>query len=98
VSYELTLDEQREAYINDCDAANNQEIEPAPPSVWVVTVPSAYRLGHQCYLGRGLTKQAALEDAYGPRQQWGNNTRKSMRIASVYSTDPDTADEIEHSR
>lgn len=64
--------------------------------VWVVTAPSAYRMMHICFLGRGATKQAALENAYGPRESWGNNTRKSMRIADVYETDTATADELEY--
>jgi hypothetical protein len=64
--------------------------------VWVVTAPSAYRSMHTCFLGRGATKQAALEDAYGPKESWGNNTRKSLRIADVYETDEATADELEH--
>jgi hypothetical protein len=63
--------------------------------VWVVTAPSAYRIGHTCFLGRGATKQAALEDAYGPKQGWGNATRKSMRIADVQEVDADEADSME---
>jgi hypothetical protein len=51
---------------------------------------------HTCFLGRGATKEEALTNAYGPRQSWGNNTRKSMRIADVYETDATTADELEH--
>ena len=63
--------------------------------VWIVTAPSAVGYGY-CFLGRGATKQAALEDAYGPRASWGNATRKSMRIADVYETDIATAEELEH--
>lgn len=65
------------------------------PRVWVVTAPSAYRTMHTCFLGRGATKQAALEDAYGPKESWGNATRKSLRIADVYETDKATADDLE---
>ena len=64
--------------------------------VWVVTAPSAYRPMHTCFLGRGDTKAAAISDAFGPREAWGNATRKSMRIADVYETDVETADNMEH--
>jgi hypothetical protein len=64
--------------------------------VWVVTVPSAYRAMHQCFLGKGATKHAALEDAYGPRRAWGNATKASARQADVYETDAATADSMEH--
>lgn len=64
--------------------------------VWVVTAPSAYRMGHTCFLGRGATKQAAIADAFGPREAWGNNTRRSMKAADIYETDAATADDLEH--
>lgn len=83
---------------NSAIEAAKKIIDAAEPAtkVWVVTAPSAYRSMHTCFLGRGATKQAALEDAYGPKSDWGNNTRKSMRIADVYETDEATADELEH--
>ncbi len=64
--------------------------------VWVVTKPSAYRMGHVCFLGRGSSKDEALRDAYGPKDQWGNLTRRSMRDADVYETTVAEADEMEH--
>lgn len=70
-------------------------LESGTPTVWVVTVPSAVHMG-VCYLGRGPTKQAAIEDAYGPRASWGNNTRRSMRNADIYETTPEEADKLEH--
>lgn len=63
---------------------------------WIVTAPSAYRIGHTCFLGRGATKAAAIADAFGPREAWGNATRRSMKAADVYETDAATADELEH--
>jgi hypothetical protein len=72
------------------------ENETKTKRVWVVTVPSAYRAMHQCFLGSGATKHAALEDAYGPRRAWGNATKASVRQADVYETDAATADSMEH--
>ncbi len=66
------------------------------PRVWVVTAPSAYRMAHTCFLGKGATKSAALEDAFGPKEQWGNATRRSLRVADVYETDKSNADELEY--
>ncbi len=62
--------------------------------VWVVTAPSAYRMGHTCFLGRGATKSAAITDAFGPKP-WGNATRASMRIADIYELDASEADALE---
>ena len=55
----------------------------APAGKWVVTSPSAYRASHECVLGMGTTREAALEDAFGPRSGWGNSTRASIRRATV---------------
>jgi len=54
--------------------------------IWVVTTPSAYRMGHQCFLGCGPTKTAALEDAFGPKGSWSSGTKRSVRNADVYET------------
>jgi hypothetical protein len=62
---------------------------PAPAKVWVVTAPSAIHMG-VCFLGRGATRAAAIADAYGPTPN-----RKSMRIASIYETTADEADQLE---
>ena len=64
--------------------------------VWVVTAPSAYRFAHTCFLGRGATKKEAMEDAFGPRLNWGNATRRSIRNADIYETDEAEADRLEH--
>jgi hypothetical protein len=50
---------------------------------FAVTTPSAYRLGHQCFLGSGQTKTAALEDAFGPKSDWGPSTLKAIKRAHV---------------
>lgn len=52
--------------------------------IWVVTTDSAYRMGVLCFLGEGATKDDALEDAYGPKEQWGNSAKKSISRAQVY--------------
>ena len=62
---------------------------------WVVTAPSAYRPGHTCFLGRGTTRQHAMEEAFGA-PPWGPAAKKSMRIASVYQVNEDEADNLEH--
>jgi hypothetical protein len=64
-------------------------------NVWVVTAPSAYRMAHTCFLGRGATKEAAMLDAFGPREAWGNATRRSIRNADIYETTVAEADELE---
>jgi hypothetical protein len=65
--------------------------------IWIVTIPSAYRMGHQCYLGSGPTKAAALEDAFGPKASWGNTTKRSVRNADVYEISEDECREIQYS-
>ena len=51
--------------------------------IYAVLVPSAYRFGHLCLIGRGATKKAALEDAYGPSEYWSARTRSQARRAEV---------------
>jgi len=63
--------------------------------VWVVTTPSAYRLGHQCLLGSGSSKAAALEDAYGPKESWGNSTKRAVRNADIYQVTEDECREMQ---
>jgi hypothetical protein len=55
-------------------------------TVWIVTKPSAYRAGHQCFLGSGETKASALEDAFGPKESWTSYTKRSIRDSDVYET------------
>lgn len=55
-------------------------------TVYVVTLPSAYRLGHQCLLGQGATKDEAMADAFGPKP-WP----KSARNADCYAVTEDEA-------
>ena len=79
--------------------ANESETASAAPEVtrkvWVVTAPSAYRMAHTCFLGRGATKEAAMLDAFGPREAWGNATRRSIKNADIYETTEADADELE---
>lgn len=63
--------------------------------VWVVTKPSAYRIGHQCFLGSGTTKTAALENAYGPKASWSKGTKNSIRNADVYQVTEDECREMQ---
>ena len=63
--------------------------------VWVVTTPSAYRASHQCFLGSGPTKTAALEDAYGPKGCWSNSTKRAIRSADVYQVTEDECREMQ---
>lgn len=65
------------------------------PLVWIVTTPSAYRAGHQCLLGSGRSKNDALEQAYGPREDWGKSTKASIRRATVEQVSEDTLREME---
>lgn len=44
--------------------------------IWVVTMPSAYRLGHLCVLGQGQTQAGAMADAYGPKP-WPKSARNA---------------------
>ncbi|CAB4186559.1 hypothetical protein UFOVP1329_28 [uncultured Caudovirales phage] len=59
-------------------------IKPNPTLIWVVTTPSAYRSGHTCLIGSGKTKAEAIEDAYGPKDSWGNSTKRAVRNADIY--------------
>ncbi len=59
------------------------------PTVYVVTVLSAYR-ECQCLLGSGPTKADAMADAYGPKP-WP----KSARLADCYEV---TEDELQAMR
>lgn len=63
---------------------------PTNNNVWVVTAQSGVHMG-VCFLGRGATRAAAIEDAYGPTPN-----RKSMRSANIYETTAAEADELEH--
>jgi len=63
--------------------------------VFVVTTPSAYRAGHQCFLGSGTTKAAALEDAYGPKESWGNSTKRAIRQADVHQVTEEECREMQ---
>ena len=74
---------------------NSMNNELTTSLVWVVTTPSAYRLSHQCFLGSGPTKTAALEDAYGPKDSWSNSTKKSIRNADVYQVTEDECREMQ---
>lgn len=64
--------------------------------IWIVTTPSAYRMNHECFLGKGATKNEALEDAYGPRESWGNGTKKAVRNANVREVSEDECSEFEN--
>ena len=64
-------------------------------TVWVVTTPSAYRANHQCFLGSGPTKAKAIEDAYGPKESWGNSTKRAVRNADVYQVTEDECREMQ---
>ncbi len=66
-------------------------------TVWIVTTPSAYRANHQCFLGSGPTKAAALEDAYGPKSSWTAYTKRAIRNADVYETSEDECRELQMS-
>lgn len=63
--------------------------------VWIVTTPSAYRANHVCFLGKGASKQAALEDAYGPREDWSKSTKAAIKCADVYEVSEDEARDME---
>ena len=63
--------------------------------IWIVTTPSAYRLNHECFIGKGASKNAALEDAYGPKESWGKNTKQAVRRANVREVSEDEAMEYE---
>lgn len=63
--------------------------------VWIVTKPSAYRRDHTCVLGRGATRAAAIESAYGPKSDWSSQTKAQIRSADVYEISEDDADELE---
>lgn len=65
------------------------------PLVWIVTTPSAYRAGHQCLIGSGSSKNDALEQAYGPREDWGKSTKASIRRATIEQVSEDTLHEME---
>lgn len=67
----------------------------ASPLVWVVTTPSAYRASHQCFLGSGPTKTAALEDAYGPKGCWSNSTKRAIRSADVFQVTEEVCREMQ---
>ena len=60
------------------------EICTSNAKVWVVTMYSEF---HQCprLLGTGKTRQAALENAYGPMADWSSEIKESMKKAEVYS-------------
>lgn len=53
-------------------------------------------MNHECFLGKGATKNEALEDAYGPRESWGNGTKKAMRNANVREVSEDECAEFEN--
>jgi len=63
--------------------------------IWIVTTPSAYRMNHECFLGKGSTKNEALEDAYGPRESWSNATRRAIKAANARQVSEDEAREYE---
>ena len=63
--------------------------------IWIVTTPSAYRMNHECFLGKGSTKNEALEDAFGPRVYWGNSTKRSIKAATIRQASEDEARELE---
>lgn len=62
---------------------------------FAVTTPSAYRLGHQCFLGSGKTKTEALEDAFGPKDSWSNATRKAVKRADVREVTEDELHDLQ---
>jgi hypothetical protein len=63
---------------------------------FAVTTPSAYRFGHQCFLGSGNTKTEALEDAFGPKDSWGNATRKAVKRADVFQVTDEELHNLQH--
>jgi hypothetical protein len=64
--------------------------------IWVVTTPSAYRIGHQCFLGCGPTKAAAIEDAYGPKDSWSNGIKRLVRNADIIQVTEDECREMQY--
>lgn len=62
---------------------------------FAVTTPSAYRNHHQCLLGSGNTKTEALEDAFGPKDSWGNATRKAVKRADVREVTEDELHDLQ---
>lgn len=50
--------------------------------IWIVSKSSAYRSGHECILGSGSSRNAALENAYGPKP-WTPYVKRSMKDADV---------------
>ena len=63
-----------------------QSTESKSATQWVVTKPSGVHFG-VCLLGEGATRDAAIEDAYGPKQNWSPQTRKQIKSADIYETD-----------
>ena len=69
--------------------ASNLETTKTETLVWIVTMPSAANPGDTCFLGAGKTKTAALEDAYGPKEEWTPYVKRSMKLADVYTITED---------
>lgn len=80
--------------MNTPESLPSSESAPVAPvaTVWVVTVPSSYRMGHQCFLGEGASKAAAMADAFGPKP-WP----RSARNVDCYAVTPDRAQEMRES-
>lgn len=64
---------------------------------FAVLVPSAYR-NRMCLLGSGSSKAAALEDSFGPKDSWGNSTRRAIKNADIVEVTEDELRDLEASR
>ncbi len=59
-----------------------------PDHKWTVSVPSGVHAGF-CILGSGNTRAEAIEDAFGPKSDWGPGVARQVKQACIKQTEPE---------